>query len=180
MSTMCKLVFFLLNNIYRYCWGTLVIQITLLKGYVLQSTSPLKGRNGLLCNHNSFKNQWLLFPNRFSLHWGLRDSCIILNVSKRNKNSRNFIALKVIIQFFSIVITTPQSMKMFNIKLQATQTSTARQISNIYIPISLIGTFDLSVYSASSLKQYLELNFYSARKLKQHFELHVNSASSLK
>jgi hypothetical protein len=81
MSTMCKLVFFLLNIIYRYFWGTLVIQITVLKGYVLQSTSPLQGRNGLLCNHNSFKNQRLLFPNRFSLHWGLRDSCIILNVS---------------------------------------------------------------------------------------------------
>jgi len=26
---MSKLVFFLLNIIYRYCWGTLVIQITL-------------------------------------------------------------------------------------------------------------------------------------------------------
>jgi hypothetical protein len=41
MSTMCKLVFFLLNIIYRYCWGTL----GLLKGYVLQSISPLQGRN---------------------------------------------------------------------------------------------------------------------------------------
>ena len=101
MSTMCKLVFFLLYIIYGYCWGTLVIQITLLKGYVLQSTSPLQGRNGLLCNHNSFKNQWLLFPHRFSLHWDLRDSCIILNVSKRNENSRIINALKVIIQFLA-------------------------------------------------------------------------------
>ena len=67
MFTMCKVVFFLSNIIYQYYWGTLVIQITLLKGYVLQSTS-LQGRNGLLCNHSSFKNQWLLFPNRFSLH----------------------------------------------------------------------------------------------------------------
>jgi hypothetical protein len=101
MSTMCKLVFFLLNIIYRYCWGTLVIQITLLKVHVLQSTSPLQGRNGLLCNHNSFKNQWLLFPNRFSLHWGLRDSCIILNVSKRNEIRRIFIALKSYYPIFS-------------------------------------------------------------------------------
>jgi hypothetical protein len=101
MSTMCKLVFFLLTIIYRYCWGNLVIQITLLKGYVLQSLSPLQGTNGLLCNHNSFKKQWLLFPNRFSLHWGLRDSCIILNLSKRNENSRIFIAWKVIITFLA-------------------------------------------------------------------------------
>ena len=42
MSTMCKLVFFLSNIIYQYYWGALVIQITLLKGYVLQSTSPLQ------------------------------------------------------------------------------------------------------------------------------------------
>ena len=55
MSTMCKVVFFLSNIIYQYCWGTLVIPITLSKGYVLQSTSHLRWRNGLLCNHNSFK-----------------------------------------------------------------------------------------------------------------------------
>jgi hypothetical protein len=55
MFTMCKVVFFLSNIIYQYYWGTLVIQITLLKGHVLQSTSPLQYRNGLLCNHNSFK-----------------------------------------------------------------------------------------------------------------------------
>jgi hypothetical protein len=42
MSTMCKLVFFLSIIIYQYYWGALVIQITLLKGYVLQSTSPLQ------------------------------------------------------------------------------------------------------------------------------------------
>ena len=65
MSTMCKLVFFLLNIIYRYCWGTLVTQITLLKGYVLQSTSHLQGRNGLLYNHNSFKNSDYYFQTGF-------------------------------------------------------------------------------------------------------------------
>ena len=83
MFTMCKVVFFLSNIIYQYYWGTLVIQITLLKGHVLQSTSPLQYRNGLLCNHNSFKRVQVVVNSIISYGDILLHSKILLCTSAK-------------------------------------------------------------------------------------------------